>query len=362
LADAAVLPNPVWSAVRRLFRRPGALFNEYEPYAQQAVVLRNKGDVPLNLLVESEVAERAGGPALAEFAPPLWYSPQASASSQHIVRVPAGQSAAAIVPLFVRGGALPGEYLRQFRISLVGGGTPIAEIARPLAVIRGDATVSAVVLASLAVTVMTWIAAVVFGKRCVRAIGAEGLAMIALVAGMHFGVSYASRLGGNVLGTFMGPFSIFIEGLGGEGLACLLLAAAVTLIPKPGSLAVSSLAVFLLNALFTGQFGLVEVLFVTVSVALGETCLALAGVTTAGGFRRPSPTAHPVSVLQMALAIGLANAGTLFAQFCLSQVLYRLFFSAWYMAAVALITGLLYGAVGAGLGTLLGWELRRTLP
>lgn len=362
LADAVVLPNPVWSAVRRLFRRPGVLFNEYEPYAQQAVVVRNRAHAPLNLLIESEVAGRSEGEALAEFAPPLWYSPQASATARHIVRVPGRGTATAVLPVFVRGEALPGTYVRQFRLSLVGGSTPLLELTRPLAVLRGDTTVSAVVLAALALALASWFWAAVAGRACVKAIGAEGLAMIALVASLHFCVSYVSRIAGNALGMLIGPFNIFAEGLASEGLACLLLAVAVTLIPKPGALAISNLAVFLLNALFTGQFGLVELLFVTVSAALGEICLAAAGVTTGRSFRKPAAKVSALAVCQIAAAIGLANAGTLYAQFCLSQVLFRLFYSAWYVAAVALLTGLVYGAAGAALGALLGGELRRTLP
>jgi hypothetical protein len=50
----------------------------------------------------------------------------------------------------------------------------------------------------------------------------------------------------------------------------------------------------------------------------------------------------------------------LYAQFCLIEVLYRLFFAGWYVAAVAVVTGFLYGGAGAFMGARLGSELRRT--
>jgi hypothetical protein len=99
-----------------------------------------------------------------------------------------------------------------------------------------------------------------------------------------------------------------------------------------------------------------------VSIILGEAALALLGITTSrGGIfigARPSTT----TVLRFAAAIGIANAATLYAQFCLVQVLHRLFFAGWYIAAVALVTGLLYGAAGAAAGTWLGFQLRRASP
>jgi hypothetical protein len=204
-----------------------------------------------------------------------------------------------------------------------------------------------------------WLAWLVWGRQVVRRIGIDGLCVIALLAGLRVVVAYASRIGGTALWALLGPFSVFLAGIGNEGLSCLLLAATVVLVPQPGVILLSSMTVFLLNALFTGQFGVVELLFVSVSIVLGELLLALTGITT----RRKSaygPAARRSLVLRMALAIGVANMVKLYAQYCVAAVVYRLSFDSWYLVALSLITGLLYGSVGAAVGARLGLRLRKT--
>lgn len=361
LADTVVLPDPIWSRVRRVLQPSSVLFDFYAAYAMQAVPLTNHGVAPVNLLIESEVSAANGDAPLLDFAPPVWKSPRESATSAHLLRLAPGETAAALIPLYVRPSVQPGSYERRFRVYLVGSQEPALEITAPLEVVRGNWITSAVVLVSLAVSVFAWIAFFTWGRTTLGRFGTEALATIGLVSGLHFVVSYVSRIGGNILAGVTGPFYIFIAGLGNEVLPSLLLAVLIVLVPRPGTWTLSSLAVFLLNAMFTGQIGVVDVLFVTVSIVLGETLLALFGVTTSGTLRRPSPKASIRAVLSLTLAIGAANAMTLYAQFCLIQVLHRLFFAAWYVAAVSLFTGFVYGAVGAACGTLLGYQLRRTV-
>jgi hypothetical protein len=359
-ADTVVLPNPVWGWLRRTVA--GAPLTDYHgAYGTQAVWLASRADAPLNLLIESEVVPLGGGAALAEFSPPLWLAPVESATGRHLLRLAPGETAAAKVPLFVRPEVLPGDYERRFRIYLLGSSRPLAEARVPLSVEGADPLVSAVALAAMVLAPVALLAAATFGRRVARRIGVEGLATIGMVAGLHFVVSYASRLAGYVLGGLLGPFQIFVAGLGNELAASLLLAVAVTLVPRVGTFTISSLTVFLLNALFTGQFGLVDVLFVTASAVLGEGALALMGATTSDRLARPSARVPWDGAARVALAVGTANAAALFVQFCLVQVLYRLHFADWYVAAVALVTGLLYGTAGGAWGAAFGFRLRRTV-
>ena len=360
LADAVALPHPLWSRVRRAVRPAAALENDYDAYGTQAVWLTNRSRLPLNLLIESAVAPAGGGEPLMAFAPPKWLAPRESAVAQHALRLAPGETAAASIPLYVRPEVAPGRYERRLRVFLLGDARPLAEAIRPLLVSRGDALVSGVAIGACTVAAGGALAALLLGRRAVRTIGVEGLATIALFAALHFACSYASRVGGNVLAAVLGPFATFVAGLGGEGATSLLLAAAVVTIPRCGTFALSSLTVFLLNALFTGQFGLIDVLFVAVSASLGEFCLAACGVTTTPWLRRPASRTPLAAVGAIAVSLGAANAATLYAQFCLIQVLHRLFFAAWYVSAVALVTGLLYGGIGAALGAALGFRLRRT--
>jgi hypothetical protein len=268
---------------------------------------------------------------------------------------------------------------------------------------RGRSVAAAVVAASLFVAL---VAAVLFGREwrgVVRGLGNQGLATIGMISGLHFAVSYASRIAGYAINALIGPFYIFIAGVTDEGLPSLLLAVLVVLLPRPGVVALSMLTVFVLNGIVSGQFGLISVLFVAVSIALNEGLLAALGVTlgredahdanhssllrerlgegdalpmqgdpnrnrTSAPSPRPSPAPPwkegeftPSSlVVRVALAIGIANASTMLVQYCLFEVLYRLAYDAWYVAAVTLVPGLLYGTIGAALGAALGLRLRRT--
>jgi hypothetical protein len=219
---------------------------------------------------------------------------------------------------------------------------------------------AAVALISLLGSLAGWLVWLTWGRRAVRRIGIEGLCVIALFAGLHIAVSYASRIGGYVLWAILGPFSVFLAGIGNEGLTSLLIAATIVLVPRPGTFLLSSATVFLINALFTGQFGIVDLLFVTISIVSAEVLLAGLGITT-GRQMADSHAASASIVLRLAIAIGVANMATLYAQYCIAAVVYRLEFDGWYLAALSLVTGLLYGALGAAAGTVLGFRLRKTV-
>jgi len=358
--DTVVLPDAIWSTVRRWLQPSGAMFNFHAPYAYQAVPLQNDSDVPLNLLVASEVVAGGHEEPLLEFSPPVWASPRESATAEHVLRVAPGETAAAIVPMFVRPEAAPGDYERRFRVSLVGSARPLHTLTAPLRVIRGNPVVASVAAMALLVSLAAWIGFAAFGRRLIGGLGTSGLAVIGMLAALHFAVSFGSRIAGDVLAAFTGPFAVFISGIGNEGLTCLVLAALVVLVPRPGTVTVSSLTVFLLNAMFTGQFGIVDLIFVTVSIVCTELLLALSGTTTrrVGHANMASTFAIWSERWRMAAAIGLANGAVLFTQFCLIQVLVRLFFATWYVTAVALVAGVLYGSIGALAGAALGQRLR----
>lgn len=226
---------------------------------------------------------------------------------------------------------------------------------------REDLLLWSVVGAALAAAAVSWLGAAWRGRRWLQAFDAEDLAKIALVSAVHFVVSYAARWSGYVLAAVLGPLQIFVAGVASEGLASLLLAVAVVLVPRVGTYTLSSLTVFLLNALFSGQLGLVELLFVTVGCLCGEGALAALRLTTGRGtLREPAAQPRGALLLRLAVAVGAANAATLYVQYCLAQVLYRLYFAGWYIAAVTLLTGLVYGALGAAAGGRLGYQLRRS--
>ena len=216
------------------------------------------------------------------------------------------------------------------------------------------------VVASIVLSVAGWIGMLAFGRRTIERVGVEGLATIGLIAGMQFAISYTSVILNTILRPLFGPFSTFVTGPGDEGLPCLLLAALIVLLPRPGTLMLNYATLFVLACIFGGSFGLVPILFVTVSIVLGECILAAARVTTGSELKLPGDRPPPGVVWRVGATIGLVNAAPLLVQYGLFQVFYRLEFATWFIAASVLIPGFLYGAIGGAIGVQLGYRLRRT--
>ncbi|MGC3969385.1 MAG: hypothetical protein QM775_19100 [Pirellulales bacterium] len=188
------------------------------------------------------------------------------------------------------------------------------------------------------------------------------LATIAVLAALHFAVSFAARMIGGVLQVLLGPWAVFVDGLGGEGIPCLLSAVAVTLIPRFGTATLMIVTVWLLNAVVSGTFSFVSAQQVAVSIIVHEAILLLFLVTVGPWRRRPSRMAAISEIVRTSLALGVANATALGVQFYIAINEYKLIFPRYYVEQVTLITGLGYGALGAAIGTVWGRSLRRTAP
>lgn len=182
------------------------------------------------------------------------------------------------------------------------------------------------------------------------------LTTIAVLAALHFAVSFAARMAGGVLYVFLGPWSTFVDGIGGEGIPCLLLAVTIALVPRVGTATYAILTVWLLNAIVSGTFSVTSIVQVSVSVVMHELILALTGVTLGRRHRRAA------EILCIALAIGAANGAVYYTQFLIAIKLYDLQFPMSFVHQVSLITGFGYGAVGAAVGAAWGRRLRRTAP
>ncbi len=188
------------------------------------------------------------------------------------------------------------------------------------------------------------------------------LSTLALLAALHFAASFASNVSGSLVAALAGPAHVFVSGLTGEGLPSLLLATAVVLVPKVGAATYSIAVVWLLNAVVTGTFSVVSTAMVAVSIVVHELLLGLLGVTLESPWRRPSAVLRAVDVVRTSAAVGLANGAALYAQFAVSRYFYDFRFDAWYVHAVALVTGVGYGSLGAAVGAAWGFQLRKTSP
>jgi hypothetical protein len=186
------------------------------------------------------------------------------------------------------------------------------------------------------------------------------LSTIAMLAALNFAVSFASRLVDGLLMTVLGPFFIYVAGIGDEGLPCLLIAVAVTLVPKIGTAGLSLAVVWLLYGIVTGTFSVVNLETIAASILLHEAGLVLCGVT----IFHPAPAARPswLIVLRTSLAIGAANGLAMFMSYVVFMHQMGREFDSWYVLSAAVLVGAAYGAIGAAIGTVWGYQLRRTAP
>jgi hypothetical protein len=189
------------------------------------------------------------------------------------------------------------------------------------------------------------------------------LSTIAMIAAIHFVVSFVARMAGTaIFGLLAGPFAVYLDGIGGEGIPCLLMAVIVTLIPRVGTATLTIATVWLLNGIVSGSFSVSGILLVGVSIVAHELILLLFGMTKMR--REPTTLANANGwlVVRTALAVGIANALALYIQFAVTMRLYDLKFAPWYVDSVALWNGFVYGAIGAAIGTRWGFQLRKTAP
>jgi len=188
------------------------------------------------------------------------------------------------------------------------------------------------------------------------------LSTIAMIAALHFAVSFVARLSGTALYAFFGPFYVFPDGIGGEAIPCLLIAVIVTLVPRIGTATLTIGTVFLLNGIVSGSFSVSALCMVVLSIVVHELVLAALRVTRFDRSQTLPAAPAPAFVARMALAIGLANGVALYGQYFITIYFYKNVFPMWFVHSAALITGMLYGAIGAAIGCVWGFRLRRTAP
>jgi hypothetical protein len=188
------------------------------------------------------------------------------------------------------------------------------------------------------------------------------LSTIAMLAALHFVVSFAAKTAGMALYAALGPFYIFPDGIGGELIPSLLVATTVALVPRIGTAALTMTVVALLNAIVGGSFAVASLVQLAASVCIYELILGVLGVTLESPWTRPAARISTGLLLRTALAVGLANGAALYVQYFISMTFYQFRFDMWFVHAACLVTGVGYGTIGAALGAALGFQLRRTAP
>lgn len=349
------LPDPAWVEAGRALGLAPRAEDPAAPWAWAALPLRSAADRPLDLVVTLEVRDDAG--AASAFRPRLRAGDGDTGVVSGLVRVAPGAEVAAVLPVFVdRRAVADGAYRLRWVVTPLGADTPVATAERPLYVQRGDRRVAVGFVGTLALAVggLGWTGLRV--RRWLEGAPTSELMTIALFGAALFVVSSATDLVAMAVGAVLGPFAPLVTGLVADVGRAVLLATLLTLLPRPGVLALCLLTAWIGRNLVLGGFSPVDLLHVGTSVALGEGFAWLAGLTRGGGWREGGRVAR---WLRLTVALGGASLVGTVAGLLLHVVLYRLFFADWYVWLTALGPGFLYVAVANAVAVPFADSLRR---
>ncbi len=355
------LPAGWW---RSVLHRAGLGFRPRDalvPWASAAVDLRNDGAAPINVAVQLRILGADGAPAAA-FRPRMRATTGDTGVVSALLRVPAGGSASAVLPLFVDDAALPegaSEFVREVSVTPLGSSEALWRDAQPLRVQRGRGWVSGLFGVHLLAALLGWALLLRFLPRWLRAARTSELTTVAVFATLTFVVAAASAVIASAVGALLGPFQTFVTNLLDDALRYALLATLVTLLPRPGAVAMAVLIAFLMRGIALGGFDPASVLLLPGRVFWLEAWLWIAGVTRATGWLEEGDTRR---WLRLGLAFATASACSAAGDLATQMVLYRLHYALGYLIAVVAGPGFLYVWAACGLATGFARSLREVEP
>ena len=352
------LPSPFWDSLLRRTRLGARSWAAEIPWAWTAVVVRNDGDRPINAVVRLRITDEHGA-AVGAFRSRVRSSDGDTGLVTGLLRIPAGSTSVARLPLYVDEAALPrraSAWSRRIEVTALGSDAPLLTDEQPLYVQRGSTSTSlgfaAVLLSMLAGLILL---AARLGPW-LRATSTSELVTIALFANLMFFFSAASHLVGLGAATVLGPFSSLVTGLLDDAFRYALLATLVTLLPRPGVVTLAILVHYLMRALALGGFQVTDPILLASAVLWLEGGLWLCGVTRSGAWRDES---FGRRFARMGVAFSVSSVVSIAVGLVVAAVLYRLYFAGWYVALLLLVPGLLYTVVACWLATGFAASLRR---
>jgi hypothetical protein len=352
------LPADWW---RTLLRASGLGYrarDPHGPWSNQSVTLVNTGPVPLNVVVRARVLDADGEPAPA-FRPRMRERTGDTGEVSGLLRVPAGGSATASLPFFVDAGSLPegaSLWSRELTVTPLGSSQVLWTRREPLQVRRGSSWISlGFALAVLGGALGTLLIALRL-RVWIRSFRTADLVTIAVFATLAFIVSGAATLAAAAVGAVLGPFQIFVTNLVDDVLRYALLVTLITLLPRPGVVALTVLLTWLMRGVTLGAFSPLDIVFVGANVFWLEGGLWLSGIT-----RRAEWTDDPPLARWFRLGVGFGGASLLSSMtgLVVAMVMYRLYYAGWYVTAVLLGPGFLYVLIACALGTSFATSLRK---
>lgn len=130
----------------------------------------------------------------------------------------------------------------------------------------------------------------------------------------------------------------------------------MTLLPRPGTLALAVGTGWLLSGVAMGSFGPTDVLFLCSRILFLEALLWLTGVTRDPRWRDGAALSR---FRRLATGFGLASLLSSATGLALHMVLFRLFYADWYIAMILLGPGFLYVVAACAVAVPFAASLRK---
>lgn len=315
------------------------------------VEISNKGNNTVPVVVTYDILDINTGEPVKAFKPTLM-GMKADTFCYAALTLPPDSSSLVSLPLYILDNAMGGDYLLRVDVKLTGSdwvattrNQKITAISRKWGPIM--ITFASTLLGLTAVSLFF-----IKSKEIMSRFKTRNLVLISLFGTVSFAaINLPMTILWELSHAILGPFSFLFTGLFYEILLYMLIASLVVLIPKPGVVSLFTMVRFLLGGFITGSFTPISFITLSVSAVILEVMMYTAGITG----KNPDPENR----LRVGIVCGIADMISGYVSFNVWMVLYRLFYSNWYIIANILIDGFLYTFIGAWFGISLGNRLKK---
>lgn len=360
--DTIYYPRPLFSWLRT------SQTNAFDPIIYQTVRLRNGGEETIHVVVSSVNTDTKSGETIPFLAPPVTANGGMNRSVA-FASLPGGTVTEIPLPIYFHPvylsqgkmeQAVPGEYKRDVTVKVWGSDATILREQHPLHLIVPNQQALLVSLLAIVSSCIGFAIVLRFHERIFAGFTTKHLIVIALFSTTVFvAVMVPSTLFLNLVRAILGPVSVLLTGLINETLYYALLTALLIYIngdPRnaetathlrakgSGVILLVSAVRLLLGGVTFGLFTPMAIVYTGTSVLLLETGFLLVRNRT---------------LLAWAVALGICDALSVYVDFQLSILFYRLFYADWYIVLRILIEGFVYTFIGVLLGARLGRGLWR---
>ena len=185
------------------------------------------------------------------------------------------------------------------------------------------------------------------------------LMVISLFGGLHFAATAAAQGLYTGAALLLGPFALFVTGIADTLLRTTVLVTLLTLLPRAGVVALAHMVSWLLRATLFGQLDAVGFVQLVVSIGLLEALLWATGLTRHRAWLDQSINWRWA---RLALAFGTATGLASVLSLASAMVVYRLYYTGAYLAALVLLPGVIYPSLACGPATRFAHRLRAVQP